>query len=167
MKFIFLPLIFNFLVHLSCEPKKEAIIRKSANNNSLSEKMNDSVAVEVSLKNIVQLVGKKPKDVQLFEKFSLNERLEKLLGSEFTIFRSEWNEETPIESDGEFAYFTGCKAGACAENKYFILLDLVDNNINVINFKNKKSRSFEEGAIIGMTTKIGEYFDKIRLEQGL
>ena len=48
-----------------------------------------------------------------------------------------------------------------------VLLDLVDNNINVINFKNKKSRSFEEGAIIGMTTKIGEYFDKIRLEQGL
>lgn len=160
-------LAFSLLLICSCSEKK-------ASSSDASENSADTIPSEVkgfgtqaTIKEITGLAGKKPTEVNLFEKYQLYSRLEKLLGNEYSTFKKDWNEETPIVAEGEFIYFSGCKAKACKENRYVILIDLTYNNINVVNFKNTRHRSFEESSIIGLSYKMEEYIEKIRKEQGL
>jgi hypothetical protein len=164
MKFISF-FFYLILIASACTGKKTNT-QDSAANTEPSQVATGTSTTHESIKSMSALVGKMPKDVKLFERYSLYPRLEKVLGDDFADFKSDWNEESPIKIDGEIIYFSGCKAGGCKENKYFITIDLVENNINVINFKNQRARSYEEGSIIGLPTKIADEFEKIRKEQG-
>lgn len=150
---------------MACSSKKESSTSSqttSADSAALVQTQANGSPEPKSIKELENFIGQKPSQVQLFEKFDLNKRIEKVLGSELAAFKSDWNDETPILKDGEILYFTGCKTGACAENKYFMMLDLVENNFNIINIRNGRPRSFEEGAVIGMSDKVAEDFEKIR-----
>jgi hypothetical protein len=160
-------LLFSLLLIFSCSEKK-------ASSGDISGNSADTIPTEVkgfgtqeTIKEITGLAGKKPAEVNLFEKYQLYPRLEKLLGIEYSTFKNDWNEETPIVAEGEFIYFSGCKAKACTENRYVLLIDLTYNNINVVNFKNTRQRSFEESSIIGLSLKMEEFIEMIRKEQGL
>jgi len=156
-------LLMLFLI--SCSSKKESSTSSQATAaDSAALVLNEANGSPnaQSIKELENFIGKKPTEVKLFEKFDLNKRIEKVLGNELAEFNSDWNDETPILKDGEILYFTGCKKGACAENKYFMMLDLVENNFNIINIRNGRPRSFEEGAVIGMSDKLAEDFEKIR-----
>ncbi|MBC7886152.1 MAG: hypothetical protein H7X99_11800 [Saprospiraceae bacterium] len=123
-------------------------------------------ASTANFKDLEKHVGKLPKEIDLFQKYGLYSRIEDIMKSDFAEFKENWNEETPLKKDGEMIYFTGCKAGDCKSNNYFIVLDLMINKINVYNFKNEKGRSYEEDhTVIGMPFKMTDDFMKLREEQ--
>jgi hypothetical protein len=158
------------IVVLSCSSKKENSNNPAAGSeNQTSDTTNADLPKDGknTFDGFDAYVGKKPAEVQLFEKANLNARIEKLLGGEFADFKADWNTESTIMKDGEILYFVGCKSSACAENKYFVMLDLIINNLNIINIRNGRPRSFEEGPVIGMPDKLAGDFEKIRQAQGL
>ncbi|MBK8625853.1 MAG: hypothetical protein IPN86_09915 [Saprospiraceae bacterium] len=167
--------MFNKLVFLlfiltaaACSSKTESAKVSNTNESAPTSTPNPdtTAASNTAFTGFADYVGKKPTEVQLFSKSDLLKRIEKLLGEDFADFKADWNNESAIMKDGEILYFVGCKATACAENKYFIMLDLTDNNINVIQIKNGRPRSFEEGAVIGMPEKLATDFEKIRQDKG-
>ncbi len=162
-----LSLLFSLFLIFSCGEKKTVSTDTTGGSIDTIQTEVKGFGSQAIIKEITGLAGKKPTEANLFEKYQLYPRLEKLLGNEFTTFKSDWNEETPIQAEGEFIYFSGCKANACRENRYVILIDLTYNNINVVNFKNTRQRSFEESSIIGLSYKMEDYIEKIRKEQGL
>ncbi len=167
MQFKSLSLLFSLFLIYSCGEKKATSSNTSGSSTDTIQSEVKGFGTQAIIEEITGLAGKTPAEVNLFEKYQLYPRLEKLMGTEFASFKNDWGEETPIEAEGEFVYFSGCKANACKENRYVILIDLSYNNINVVNFKNTRSRSFEESSIIGLSYKMEEYIEKIRKDQGL
>jgi hypothetical protein len=110
--------------------------------------------------------GKKPAEVGLMTP-SLKSRLKNLLKDEYPAFEKDWNNESAIEISDRILFTSGCQAGDCAANKYILILDIGDNNINVINFKYGRVRSWEERAVIGLPEKLLNLFENIRKDQGL
>lgn len=163
MKNILVFLVFFLLV--SC--KNQNTETKAMDNVQTPKAIEAKASVKKSLDEAKTFVGKKPTEIKLFDQLNLGQRLEKLLGNEFSDFKADWNDDNFIAQDGEILYFTGCRKGACADNKYFILLDIMENNINVINIRNGRPRSFEEGAVIGMTDKVAAEFERVRNSAGL
>jgi len=126
----------------------------------------ETPVVRLDLNDITQHVGKLPKEVDLFTKYSLDGRIEKIMGSDFAEFKKDWNEETPLKKDGEVIYTTGCRAGDCKANKYFLVLDVLQNGINVFNFKGSKAKTYEEDhIIIGLPSQAQADFEKLINEQ--
>lgn len=167
MRTSFFPLLM-ILTILACSPKKESnssTVRE--NQTPTTENVASAGASNGNFSGFEAFVGKKPADVQLFDKANLNSRIEKLLGSEYQDFKADWNTESNIKKDGEILYFTGCKSSDCNENKYFFMLDLIDSNFNIINIRNGRPRSFEEGPVIGMPDGAAQDFDKVRQGQPL
>ena len=117
-------------------------------------------------KKFENAIGKKPAEVGLLSA-SLKERLKNLLKEEYPVFEKDWNEESVIAVTDRIIFTYGCQAGDCPANKYILILDVADNNINVINFKYGRVRSWEERAIIGLPDKLLEKYESIRKEQGL
>lgn len=117
-------------------------------------------------KNFESAVGKKPAEVGLLSA-SLKTRLKNLLKEEYAVFEKDWNEESVIDVTDRIIFTSGCQAGDCPANKYILILDVADNNINVINFKYGQVRSWEERAVIGLPDKLLEKYESIRKEQGL
>jgi hypothetical protein len=158
-------LVFLLFIMVSCKNQNE--VSKTESTTQTSNPAEENAATPTSIAEAKNFVSKKATDVKLFEQFNLNQRIEKLLGTDFTEFKADWNEENLISQDGEILYFSGCRKGACADNKYFVLLDMMENNINIINIRNGRPKSFEEGAVIGMTDKVAEEFERIRNATGL
>lgn len=162
MKNIVLVLLLFIIV--SCKNQNEVTKTETAQTSKPAEA---PAATPASIADAKNFVGKKATDVKLFDQFNLNQRIEKVLGTDFAEFKADWNEENVISQDGEILYFSGCRKGACADNKYFVLLDMMENNINIINIRNGRPKSFEEGAVIGMTDKVADEFERIRNAPGL
>lgn len=113
-----------------------------------------------SMADAGQYVGKKPSEVDLFSKYNLEKRIEQMLKGEYQNFVESRTEESVINKDGEILYFVVCKASSCPANKYFVILDMLDTNVNVISIRGNLPKSYEESAIIGMTDKIANYFQR-------
>jgi hypothetical protein len=111
--------------------------------------------------------GKKPAEIGLMKSSSLQSRIKAMLKEEYEDFKNDWKEESPIMIEDRIILATGCQTGDCKANKYLLFLDVTDNNINIINFKYGRVRSWEERAIIGLPTKLLEQYESIRAEQGL
>ncbi|MFZ1579898.1 MAG: hypothetical protein WAT26_02110 [Saprospiraceae bacterium] len=157
-----------FIFFLSCSSKKESNVQTTtevtpapANVETPQTSSGDDI------KSLTSFVGKKPSEAQIFDKFDFTKRFEKLMGEHYSEFKSDWNQETPIMKDGEILYFVGCKANACRENKFFVMIDMITNNLNVIHLKDGRPVSHEESAVIGMSEKIAEDFEKTRSSDGL
>lgn len=165
-KFLFSLLVVAILT--SCSNNKSESKDAGSNPETPAEIVNEESKTSMtSINDMAQFEGKLPNEVQLFEKYNLYPRFEKLLGADFADFKADWNEESPIKKDGEIIYMTGCRKGACKDNLYFLTIDLIENNINIINLRNNRPKSYEEGAIIGMPSKLADDFDKVRRSQGL
>ncbi|MBK7525864.1 MAG: hypothetical protein IPI53_17490 [Saprospiraceae bacterium] len=90
-----------------------------------------------------------------------------MLKDEYTTFQKDWKVESPITIQDKILFTTGCQSGDCKANKYILIIDFMDNNINIINFKYGRVRSWEERAVIGLPDKLLAQFESIRKDQGL
>ena len=111
--------------------------------------------------------NKKPSEVSLMEANGLKSRIKAMLKDNYAEFQNDWNEETPIMIQDKILFTTGCQKGDCKANKYILILDLMDNNINIVNFKYGRVRSWEERAVIGLPDRLLQQFELIRKDQGL
>jgi hypothetical protein len=153
---------FHSCKNSQATPGKEASVQQ----DSLLESGKTDVIPQADTKQLGNLVGKYPKDVAMFETYLPPARMEKLLGVEYPDFVKDWGEETAIQKDGELVYFTGCRKGFCAENAYLIIVDLLNNQINIMNFKGRIVRTYEEGGvIIGLTDKLANEVQRMRSRQ--
>lgn len=157
------------LIVLSCSEKKASAPDVVTNTDTVQTQVaavKDSVAV-IDLTDAAQFLGKKPSEVGLFDQYNLKQRFKKLLGSEYETFIKDWNTESVIKKDEEILYFSACRANACDQNKYLVILDMADNNINIINIQNGRPRSFENKQIIGMSGNLLAEFERIKDSKGL
>jgi len=120
-----------------------------------------------NIKDFSTEVGKMVKADDLMKKGNLSARLQKMMGEDYNDFVANWSEETPLKQDSELLYAIGCKQGDCVSNKYFLLLDMEGNNINVHHFMGTKVKTWEEGPIIGLTANASDDYQKLREAQGL
>lgn len=83
-------------------------------------------------KSAKEIVGKTVSEIKLWENRSVDQRLKRLMGAEYSTMRKSWNVETPIKKFGDFLMMTGCGKNNCAENQYVIFMDMGAGTINVI-----------------------------------
>lgn len=149
-----------------------AACKNNSNSTNVSNKSEDSADKTIliekpSMEDADKYVGKKPSEVNLFSQYNLTNRIEALLKNDSKNFTENFNDETPIMRDGELLYFVGCKAGDCKAMKFFVILDLIETNINILVINNGTPKSYEESAIIGMTDNIAKAFQNILTSPGL
>ncbi len=156
------------VIIISCKDKKSSADASSKSNQDTAKIASTSIDTPTpsNIKELASLAGQTPTQAKIFEIGNLNKRFEKLMGEHYEEFKSDWNQETPIMKDGEILYFIGCKANSCNDNKFFVMIDLVTDNINVIHMKNRRPVSHEESSVIGMTEKMAADFEKSRSADG-
>ena len=154
-----LVLVYSACNNTSTSTTQSASGASQTDNKDQSSKETTQID-KPSMEDAVKYVGKKPSEVDLFNQYDLNKRIENMLESDYETFKANWNEETPIMKDGEILYFIGCKTGDCASNKYFVMLDMLDTNINIIFIRGGLPKSYEESAIIGMPETVANAFQK-------
>ncbi len=139
----------------------------------MNENVKDSIVQDTDLEKMVSWTAfenaenNKPSDVSLMEANDLQSRIKAMLKDNYAEFQSDWKEETPIVIQDKILFTTGCQSGDCKANKYVLIVDFTDNNINIVNFKYGKVRSWEERAVIGLPDKLLQQFESIRKDQGL
>lgn len=151
-KFICLIIVFSFL---GCRANNKS------NNENKSETNVEAVEAVEDINDLRQYIGKLPSEVNIFEKHNIGKRIEKVLGKNHGMFRQFWNVERPIKEDTDILYFSACKKSGCDESVYYILIDLLRNNLNVIHLTFPRPFSFEEGAIIMIPPKIAAEIDAV------
>ncbi|MFN8339736.1 MAG: hypothetical protein U0T36_12035 [Saprospiraceae bacterium] len=152
------------VIVISCNDKKvsHTDTEKAAQDTTTQIASNQNAPTKIDIKDLGNLVGQKPTESKIFEMDHLGKRFEKLMGEHYAEFKSDWNQETPFMKDGEIIYFVGCKAPNCSENKFFVMIDLITDNINIIHIMNGRPVSHEESSVIGMTDKLAQDFEKCR-----
>jgi hypothetical protein len=170
-KFIF-PIVIASLLFLACKPKTDADATAKTTEEVAKDgisKAGDTITLpslqdnnRPSLLGVLELVGQKPSSVQLFDKMDIGARMKKFMGSNYDSLIKNWNEDTPLEKDGDIVYTSGCKTANCAEYQYIIIFDTKIQIINVYTFEGKKMRTFEEdNTITGLPYKCQDWFDAI------
>src|SRR5690606_36201116 len=114
-----------------------------------------------------KMEGKLPEEAGLTKNQELQQRIKKMLGKDYSKFVSDWNTETPIVVEDRIIYISGCQKSDCKANRYLLFLDVIDNNINIINFSYGRVRSWEERSVIGLPSGHLKKYEEVREEQGL
>lgn len=163
---IFFVFVLSFT---ACKNNTNTDKSKSENTEITSSLINNEATkiAKPSMEDAAKYVGKKPSEVNLFSQYNLEKRIDALLKNDAQNFKDNLNETTPIMKDGEILYFIGCKVGDCKAMKFFVMLDMLDTNVNVTVINNGTPKSYEESAIIGMTDKIANEFQRILSSPGL
>ena len=169
MKILFKPTMMIILLALvSCKNQGSPSGDQEINNQDTLATQNQeaSQAVSANLKDLSAFAGRLPQEAGVFGKYLSPQRLQALLGVEYPDFEKDRSEESPLQKDGELIYFTVCRKNACAENTYLLILDLLNNQVNVMNFKGRIVRTYEEGGvIIGLTDKLAGEVQRLRSNQ--
>ncbi|MBK9256981.1 MAG: hypothetical protein IPM42_15980 [Saprospiraceae bacterium] len=157
-----IPALFGFFLIslLSCKPTSTSQ-GPEVTDDVNPEKM-ESIKSQADIPAIEKFVGKYPDEIKLFDNFGIEPILREMMGEKFNQMKTEWNVETPIESDDRILYTTGCKKSACNDQFYLLIMDGRDNNINVFHFNEGVGRSYEYSGIIGMSEKMAKLFEEIR-----
>lgn len=163
---VFLFAILFIISFAACKNTNSESKTEESKGETYEGEKPETPVVRIDLNDIAQHVGKMPKEIDLFTKYSLDGRIEKIMGSDFAEFKKDWNEETPLKKDGEVMYTTGCRANDCKSNRYLLVLDLLQNGVNVYNFRQAKTKTYEEDhIIIGLPNQVQADFEKILNEQ--
>jgi len=109
--------------------------------------------------------GKKLSEVSFLTNPAIKNRLKALMGQEFDLMVQNWSQETGIIVSENILMATGCSKDNCSGNHYVLLYDMIYNNLNVINFRQNRIRSYEENGVIGMPEKVQNAFDNIYASQ--
>ncbi|MGB4960366.1 MAG: hypothetical protein WBO36_12875 [Saprospiraceae bacterium] len=127
----------------------------------------DQDIIIVPFKQMEGEANKLPKEINLFEKYQLYPRIEKLLGQDFKEFKENWNDETPMVKYIDVMTAIGCKKDDCKSSQYLLLFDLMTNELNIYSFQNAKVRTFEEKTIIGLNDQLSDLYMKIAKDHGV
>lgn len=155
-KFLVLLIILTLL---NCKPGSDDKNTAPSDISTLTEPTSENSS---GFEGVETLVGKYPKDVGLFEQFGLRNRLQKMMGKDFSDIDLFWKTESLIKTEDQILWTTGCADPECKETILILVLDLIDNNINVYRFTGGQGRSFEEKGIIGLPSGLTAEFERIR-----
>jgi hypothetical protein len=156
LKFLCLTLTLTIL---SCKPRPEAENTVTSAVSASVESPSETIA---GFEGADTLAGKYPRDVGLFERYYLRSRLQKMMGKDFAGMDQFWKTESPIKTEDQILWSTGCADPECKETILILVLDIIDNNINVYRFTGGQGRSFEEKGIIGLPPGLTAEFERIR-----
>ena len=117
----------------------------------------EATPVKTSLPDSLRkMKGKYPVNVKLLEMPELSARLKKLLGGEFAKMKKYWNVESPIEIEDDILMTTGCEAHNCGANRYDLVVDLKNDNINVFHEEDSGTKHFFENGEIKLPKKFAD-----------
>lgn len=142
-------------------------------NEKVKQDVPSEAKVEVEIEHkqdwsvFEKMEGTLPEKAGLTTNEELQKRIQKMLGKNYDEFKANWNTETPIVVEDRIIYISGCQKSDCKANRYLLFLDVIDNNINIINFSYGRVRSWEERSIIGLPEGHLKIYEEIRAEQGL
>jgi len=158
--------IFYFLIIsltiLSCKNSSQSggSMSDSSTGEADASKIEASKSYDVN--DLVKYVGQMPSEANIFQVANLAARTKSIMGKNFIDFETGWFDKLPIKQYEDYIYFGGCEFENCEGVKYFIIVDLTEDNLNVLHYGGKRPYSFEEGAIIGMPDAIADAFDRFR-----
>jgi hypothetical protein len=147
------------IAFLSCKNSSETPVADSTAPNG--EEMT-AAAPSYNIQDLTKYVGQMPSESGIFKVANLAERTKDIMGQHFIDFENGWFDKLPVEQYEDYIYFGGCQFANCDGIKYFIIVDLTEDNINVLHYGGKRPYSFEEGAIIGMPDRISDAFEAFR-----
>lgn len=107
---------------------------------------------------LASLKDKYPMEVNLLDNPLIKERLDKMLGDDYSDFRKYWEVETPIVVEDSVLATSGCEQHNCAANQYILQIDLRNNNINVYHF-GLDSKEYAEKGKINLPKELEEEFN--------
>lgn len=157
--------IAGFIVLLACNQNQNNAENKASKGSSseagaaLPKEQNIQ---KISFADLEKNVGKKPAEAKVFENFNIYARLEKMMGEDYKSLKAAWIYEEPLVKDIDVVYTSVCKEKDCTGERYFLLFDVMTNNINVFCFKDGHIRTFEESSIIGLTDNLSKVYTKFR-----
>ena len=115
-----------------------------------------------------RLEGKRMREIQIWDAEDMKVRLGKLLGDDFEAFKQEWVIESPITVDGDVLMMAGCDwHNNCDQNQYVMFVDTVNDNINVLHFKDGKEKAYREKGDIALPEKFAEGLTGIKAKCGV
>lgn len=135
-------------------PACQGNANKKKNEQIKTDTVSMQQPVESDLMFITEWVGKYPKDVNLFDRHALNERLKALLKDRYDIFIANWNTETPLMLTDSIIHASGCKAHDCSALSYDMYIDLSKDNINIYAITDGTVSVFTEKDTIALPKKL-------------
>lgn len=160
MRIIYVVLIFFFI--FSCKNATTNDGAVSVTSASETSTATTDAPKSYDVNDLTKYVGQMPSEANIFQVANLAERTKSIMGKNFIDFESGWFDKLPIKQYEDYIYFGGCEFENCEGVKYFIMVDLTEDNLNVLHYGGKRPYSFEEGAIIGMPNEIADAFDRFR-----
>ncbi len=158
-----LSIIFIFVLFFSCkESPKSSAVDGVGTEAATAEDTKTTSPANNNVNELLPHVGKMPSEADVFNLANLGERIKKIMGKHYINYNSGWFDKLPLQKYEDYIFFGGCEFENCDGVKYFIIVDLTENNVNVLHYGGKRGYSFEEGAIIGMPDYISDAFDKFR-----
>lgn len=154
--------IFIILAHLSCKDSAKNQANSGLPNDTTSVSVKAAKPSHLTLESLQAYVGKTPGESDLFNKYQLLPRIEKLLGKDFADFKNGWEVETPIKGEGDVYYTTACKKDKCESISIFLVMDTANDNVNVYLFNQGKIKTWEETSIIGLTDVTAAIYEKLK-----
>lgn len=154
-------LIFSLILVSFLACKNNADTTQEASSVQSSEQT-ASTASSYNIQDLTTFVGQMPAEARIFEVANLAERTKNIMGQHFIDFENGWFDKLPVQQYEDYIYFGGCQFENCDGVRYFIIIDLTEDNLNVLHYGGKRPYSFEEGAIIGMPDRISDAFEAFR-----
>lgn len=147
----------------------------SCNNRSSDQKQNSIDSTEniittnanpVTNLNVVKgWEGKTAREAGFFEDTVLQQRLQELLGKEYTYFRENWNVQTPIVKEDNVYTASGCKQHDCASYNSVVYFDVENNNLNVLIGRGSNFKIFTEKGLMDLPENLKKE-QKVIIENG-
>lgn len=160
MRLLFIFFIGIFL--LSCKNSSETVSKESSEISNDEVNSSSSASTAYDINDLTKFVGQMPSEANIFQIAGLGDRTKNIMGQHFIDFEKGWFDKLPIQQYEDYIYFGGCQFENCDGIKYFIIVDLTEDNINVLHYGGKRPYGFEEGAIIGMPERISDAFEAFR-----
>lgn len=132
----------------SCQSSRSNQQHSKASPSQDTVTVNNASTVDTTLMKLKKFAGAYPSDVHFLDQPEIKQRIETLMGSQYSNLRKYWQTETPIEVEDSVLSTTGCEAHNCAANQFVLQIDLAHNNINVYHLGQGIQSYLEKGPII-------------------
>jgi len=135
-KYLFvLTIIAVFAIISSCksntsEVNTDSSVSKTKESSPVEKPQTENAVVASEKANLDILKtynGKYPYKVKLFENKAFAERLEKLVGKRYSVLKSVWAVETPMEVSEKQFIASACEAHNCGGTNFIVVIDFEKN----------------------------------------
>ena len=114
------------------------------------------------------LQGARLREIELWANKDMDQRLGKLLGSDYQEFKETWVIEGPIDAEGDILMTAGCDwNNNCSTNQWVMFVDVAKDNINIQHFKNGKASTYKEKDEISLPERFVQDLAAVRSSSGV